>query len=153
MNCEEFARQLDTLDTSQDLSKESALNRHAQECAECAALLQLFQRALTLCLVPPAALDRDLSLRIMNQVLLQARPQRVLALRFWLVAGFVLLLAGLLPPLLVDYHHLAGSMGNDFLIPLALVLGSAVSLYMLVFVGTHMITASNYVKKHHIMGY
>jgi len=164
MTCKQFLASLDASDHD-GLTKQSieagghrtVLKReslaHADGCPTCAAALELADRTAALALVSPAVLERDLSSRVMTALLFAAPPRKVMALRSWLVAGFALFASLLLLPFVHAYQHLHLNLGNGFIIPLVLFFGLALSTYLLVFVGTHMLPAAAYLRKHHLFNY
>ncbi|HAP43781.1 MAG: hypothetical protein A2087_01635 [Spirochaetes bacterium GWD1_61_31] len=140
MNCVDFLVALDALDAQAgSLSAlPIAIRHHAAGCPDCRLVLERQARALALCRLSPISLQKDICQRVMTGVLFAPRPQPVMPLRNWLAAGIVLLAAAMVSPLLHDYRLLQADYGNSFIIPLTLVLGAAISLYMLVFVGSHL---------------
>lgn len=161
MTCKQFLTRLDASDHDglsaqymDGLGHCTVMDRaslaHAETCPACAAALALADRTAALALVSPAVLERDLSTRIMTSLLFVPPPRRIMAMRAWLMAGIALIVSLLLLPFVHAYQHLHIALGSGFLIPLVLFFGLALSAYLLVFVGSHMLPAAAYLRKHHL---
>ncbi len=134
MTCEQFNRELDAMDNG---DPSPAMNRHVLECAACGRLYSSMRSALAVYRLPLALCSRDLGPRIAAMLPFMQKPKRVMALRNWLAAGLVLMVSVAFIPFLEAFKMLNDVYGNGFLIPLGIVTGIAVSLYLIIFIATH----------------
>ena len=135
MNCAEF---LDRLDSADGLVLEGDLKFHAATCAGCAKSLEKVQAALIAYQLPELVSSVDLVPRIRDMIPFLPAPRRVVSMRNWLLAGFLLLLSlgGL--PLTVGYRSLSNQYGIGFSLPLILVLSATLTLYVGLFALSHL---------------
>ncbi|HUX39232.1 MAG TPA: hypothetical protein VMV44_15135 [Rectinemataceae bacterium] len=138
MRCERFLLRFDELEPGQALPASLAL--HMSRCASCRAQVSAFESALS-------AWKRDESLRFdeledfsimedrtMAAVRLTPRPRRELSLAQWAFPGFLVAISCIFLPI---FARLQGVGDDALFFPLAIVFGLALSVFGLVFAGTH----------------
>ncbi|MDX9957420.1 MAG: hypothetical protein RBT68_03165 [Spirochaetia bacterium] len=145
MNCTEF---LDRLDASDDLSRgdpakgglflDEEQRLHTEACPACARAAERVQAALVAYRLPDLVSSVDLVPRVRDLIPFLPAPRRVVSMRNWLLAGFLLLLSlgGL--PLTGGYRALSSQYGMGFSLPLMLVLSGALTIYIGLFALSHL---------------
>ncbi|MGO8695234.1 MAG: hypothetical protein ACLQMF_16350 [Rectinemataceae bacterium] len=126
--------------------------RHLDSCDLCRAKVKAFQKAILtfsedIASLPSAA-EGEFDDRVMAIVRLLPEPQHeFFTVRDWIIAGFVILLSMALMPLGQDFERLLAVFGTSFALPLALVLGLGITIYGVLFVGTHIDEAMDFVRR------
>ncbi len=134
MTCEQFKRDLDGMDKC-DLSP--AMEKHVSDCSSCSRLYMSLHGAEAAIRLPLLLCSKDLVPKIMAMLPFMQKPRRVMALRNWLAVGLFLMASVAFIPFLEAFKMLKDAHGNGFLIPLGIVTGLAVSLYLIIFSATH----------------
>jgi hypothetical protein len=145
MNCKEY---LDRLDASDEFPL-SGLSRgglplddeqrlHAAACPACARATGRVQAAITAYRLPDLVSSVDLVPRVRDLIPFLPAPRRVVSMRNWLLAGFLLVLSlgGL--PLTGGYRSLAQQYGIGFSLPLILVMSGVLTIYIGLFALSHL---------------
>lgn len=135
MKCADF---FERLDVGEAWSTDPELRLHAASCPECAKLAARLQAAYTAYRLPDLVSSVDLVPRIRDLIPFLPAPRRVVSMRHWLLAGFLLLLSlgGL--PLMGGYRVLSRLYGTGFSLPLILVMSGVLSLYIGLFALSHL---------------
>jgi anti-sigma factor RsiW len=150
VRCKTFWERYDRLDARTEPGP--ALKRHLASCDACRAEAELLQKTIRsfsedIQTLSPAA-EGALEDRVMAIVRLLPPPQReFFTVRDWIIAGFVILLSMTLMPFGQDFERLLSIFGTSFALPLALVLGLGITLYGILFVGTHIDETMDFVKR------
>jgi hypothetical protein len=134
MTCESFKRELDAME---NYNPSAEMNKHMSSCPACALGYASLRSALTVYTLPLSVCERDLVPGIMAALPFARRPRRFMSLRNWLLGGVALLVSIAFVPFLEEFKALTRSYGNGFLLPLGIVLGILVTVYMMVFIATH----------------
>ena len=134
MTCEQCRLELDGMDNR---NPPADMNRHLSNCPRCAQAFTAMQGAMSLYRLPLSLCSRDIAPRIAALLPFMQKPRRVMALRSWLAAGLFLMVSVAFIPFLEAFKMLKAVHGNGFLIPLGIVTGVAVSLYLIIFIATH----------------
>jgi hypothetical protein len=145
MNCTEFLDRLDASDgySLGDMAKgglflDEEQRLHAAACPACAKAAETVQAALVAYRLPDLVSSVDLVPRVRDLIPFLPAPRRVVSMRNWLLAGFLLLLSlgGL--PLTGGYRALSSQYGMGFSLPLMLVLSGALTIYIGLFALSHL---------------
>lgn len=139
MTCERFAELLDHVEWSDPLPP--PLAAHAAECSRCAALAAAVTASIAeyrQSSTPASSSMAGLAGRVMTALPDANAPRRLVSMVGWLAAGAILLVSMVLVPLLAGFRALTNGLGSNFTLPLALVLGSAMTIYAVMFVFSHM---------------
>lgn len=145
MNCTEFLDRLDASDefptggrSRHGLPLDDEQRLHAATCPSCAKVAEKIQAALVTYRLPDLVSSVDLVPRVRDLIPFLPAPRRVVSMRNWLVAGFLLLLSlgGL--PLTGGYRALSSQYGMGFSLPLILVLSGALTIYIGLFALSHL---------------
>lgn len=149
MRCELFWERFDRLDAREEPG--SAMKRHLAACDSCRDRYALVERAIQLFSEEGAtesAAEAAIEERVMAAVRLSPRPRReFFTPRDWILVGLVIFLSVILMPFGHDAERLIGIFGLSFAIPLALVSGLVVSVYGVLFIGTHMDEVHDFVQR------
>jgi hypothetical protein len=135
MTCKDFQ---DRLDECEAPGLPAELQLHAAVCPACATTAGRVQAALAAYRLPDQASSVNLVPRLRELLPVLPAPRRVVSMRNWLLAGFMLLLSlgGL--PLMAGYRTLSYRYGTGFSLPLILVMSLVLSLYVGLFVLSHL---------------
>ncbi|MFH2113720.1 MAG: hypothetical protein ABIJ86_04350 [Spirochaetota bacterium] len=135
MNCTEF---LDRLDTYDVMTMDEEQRLHAAACPGCTRAFERVRAAITAYRLPDLVSSVDLVPRVRDLIPFLPAPRRVVSMRHWLLAGFLLLLSlgGL--PLMGGYRALSYQYGMGFSLSLILVLSGVLSLYVGLFALSHL---------------
>jgi len=140
MNCTEFLDRLDASGgySSDGFSTDMELRLHAASCPACARLAERMQAAVTAYRLPDLVSSVDLVPRVRDLIPFLPAPRRVVSMRNWLLAGFLLILSlgGL--PLMGGYRALSYQYGTGFTLPFILVMSGVLSLYVGLFALSHL---------------
>jgi len=135
MNCDRFLTLLDGLD-NEAMSLEMTV--HLRSCRDCARENAALRAAVGLYRLPDIAGSADVAARVSALLPFMAAPRRTVAMRDWILAGFIIVTSIVLVPLLAEFRQLSASYGSDFTFPVSLVLGCLVTLYAGMFVMSHL---------------
>jgi hypothetical protein len=140
MNCTEFLDRLDASDafSGTGLFLDEEQQRHAAACPACAGAAGTVRAALAAYRLPDLVSSVDLVPRVLDLLPFLPAPRRVVSMRNWLLAGFLLVLSlgGL--PLTGGYRALSSRYGMGFSLPLILVLSGALTIYIGLFALSHL---------------
>jgi hypothetical protein len=140
MNCTEFLDRLDASDAfpGDGVFLDEEQQRHAAACPACARAAGTGRAALAAYRLPDLVSSVDLVPRVLDLLPFLPAPRRVVSMRNWLLAGFLLLLSlgGL--PLTGGYRILSSRYGMGFTLPLILVLSGALTIYIGLFALSHL---------------
>jgi hypothetical protein len=145
MNCKEYLDRLDETEESSlgglseggfPLDEEQRL--HAAACPACAKATGRVQAAITAYRLPDLVSSVDLVPRIRDLIPFLPAPRRVVSMRNWLLAGFLLVLSlgGL--PMTGGYRALSSQYGMGFSLPLILVMSGVLTIYIGLFALSHL---------------
>lgn len=137
MRCETFLDRYDRLDAGERPGP--ALRAHLSACPACRARIEREAAAITAYRTGKA--DPRLPIleeRVMAAIRLTPRPRRVVLLRDWIVAGLVIALSMALIPLGEEFDLVKEAFGPRYAMPLSLVLGLVLTVYIAVFIGSHL---------------
>ncbi|OHD81677.1 MAG: hypothetical protein A3J97_02220 [Spirochaetes bacterium RIFOXYC1_FULL_54_7] len=140
MNCTEFLDRLDASDgfSLDRLYLDEEQRLHAATCPGCTRASEKIQAALAVYRLPDLVSSVDLVPRVLDLIPFLPAPRRVVSMRNWLLAGFILLLSlgGL--PMTGGYRALSYQYGMGFSLPLILVMSGALTLYVGLFALSHL---------------
>jgi len=145
MTCDRFLVLLDELD-NEALPPEMAAHMHS--CHDCKAEAALLANALGLHRMPDAAGSVDLAPRVLASLADTPAPRRSVSMRDWAVAGILMVASMVIVPMMSEFRDLKAAYGDMFTFPLALALGSAVTLYAGIFIMSHLEEFSRRLKDH-----
>lgn len=149
MRCETFLARYDRLDARSAPS--AALRRHLESCPSCRASVERLRNAMATARIddqkplPASAAIEDHAMAVIR---LMPKPQRELfSTRDWILAGVVIALSMVFIPLGRDFGVFFSVVGTSYTLPLALVLGLAITVYGALFVGTHIDEVTDFVNR------
>jgi hypothetical protein len=111
---------------------------HSRACPSCAREAVALKAAVSLYRMPDLASSADIVPRVAALLPFSPAPRRMVSMRDWLVAGFVIVASVALIPLMGEFNALKAAYGSGFTFPMSLALGSFVTLYAGVFVMSHL---------------
>lgn len=135
MTCDKFLVLLDELD-NEVLPAEMVA--HMRSCHACAGEIAVLAKALRLHRLPEAAGAVDMAPRVLALLPFTPAPRRSLSMREWAVPGILILASMVIVPMLAEFRDLKTVYGDVFTFPLAMALGSAVTLYAGIFILGHL---------------
>jgi hypothetical protein len=146
MNCESCVNSY--IESSGDLSLRARI--HLATCVKCSKEIARMERAEALLRNSSPRPSRDLNYAIMAAIKLQPRKegeQESERLVRWIVVGFFLIAGLLLMPFGEGFGWGRAVFGNDYALPMSLVLGGALTVFALIFVFTHIESLSEFLRR------
>ena len=135
MTCDRFLLLLDELDND-TLPPEMAAHMHT--CDACTHEVAVLAKALSLHRLPDTTGAVDLAPRFLECTTGLPVLRRSVSMRDWLLSGVVIVLSVAMMPMLAGFRELRAIYGAGFTLPVALVLGLAVTLYAGLFILSHL---------------
>jgi hypothetical protein len=111
---------------------------HLAKCPACRAEIARAQlaRDRVRAALPEAGLDRTDA--IMASVRLAPRPRREVGIREWLISLLAILVSMAIAPLGANFAWVKELFGSGYLLPFYLVFGIALTVYCVLFIGSHL---------------
>jgi hypothetical protein len=119
---------------------------HARSCQSCALDLAKVRTAIGLYRLPVAAGSADLVPRVSALLPFSPAPRRSVTMRDWAIPGILIFASMVLIPMMAEFTDLKAAFGPGFTFPMALALGSIVTLYSGMFVMSHLDDFSKRIK-------
>lgn len=135
MKCRRFQ---DSMLESEDGSLGAEAMAHLRACPSCAKVHALMGSAVALYRLPEARCSRDLAPRVAALLPFLPAPRRLVSMRDWVAVGLFLVSGMALLPLASSFGALRNQYGIGITLPLAIVLGLAITSYAVMFIASHL---------------
>ncbi|MDR2444986.1 MAG: peptidoglycan-binding protein [Spirochaetaceae bacterium] len=154
MNCNKVLDFLYYSDEGITFVKRILIYLHTRHCTKCAAHLHTLQTASALLkedFFPPAENIADSVMtivRVDEPLTTQSRELQAVSLRAWIITGFTLLLSLSSAYLGIDYLTPMDTRTVNFMLPVGITVGGAITAFCAIFIGCHIKELSKWLDLH-----
>jgi hypothetical protein len=148
MRCKTFLRRYDRSDAGRGMSALMLL--HAARCSSCMSETDGVAYSIEMYRAEGSgaeSAEKALEDRVMSAVRHLPPPKQEISIREWFAAGFIIVASMALIPLGEDFNSFKLIFGRSFALPLSLVLGGVATVYMSLFIASHIDVVGGFLKR------